>query len=294
MLKVGYIGLGLMGKSIARNILKAGFPLFVHNRSRAAVDELVAEGATAASTPAVVAAQVDVVFTNLPDTPDVEKVVLGERGIIEGSHDGLVYVDNSTIKPASARQIAEKLSVKNVFALDAPVSGGDIGARNGTLTVMVGGEASALEKVLPVFQAMGKTVTHVGGAGAGQVAKAANQIMVAAQMVAMGELLVFSKKAGVDPRKVVDAIKGGAAQCWTLDVKPPRLFDGNRNPGFKAHMQLKDLKIILETAKEYDIPVSGTVANADLFQQMIDIGMGELDNSAVVGVIEKLAGVEIP
>ena len=293
MLKVGYIGLGLMGKSIARNILKAGFPLVVHNRSRGAVDELVAEGATAASSPREVAAQVDVVFTNLPDTPDVEQVVLGGKGIIEGAHDGLVYVDNSTIKPASARMIAEKLAAKNVLALDAPVSGGDIGARNGTLTIMVGGDASALEKVMPVFQAMGKTVTHVGDPGAGQVAKAANQIMVAAQMVAMGELLVFSKKAGVDPQKVVEAIKAGAAQCWTLDVKPPRLFDGNRNPGFKAYMQLKDLKIILDTAREYDIPVSGTEENTRLFQEMIDSGMGELDNSAVVGVIENRAGVKI-
>ena len=190
--------------------------------------------------------------------------------------------------------IAEKLSAKNVFALDAPVSGGDIGAKNGTLTIMIGGDASALEKAMPVFQAMGKTITHVGEAGAGQVAKAANQIMVAAQMVAMGELLVFSKKAGVDPRKVVEAIKAGAAQCWSLDVKPPRLFDGNREPGFKAYMQLKDLGIVLDTAKEYDIPVSGAEANTSLFQQMIDAGMGELDNSAVVGVIEKLAGVEIP
>jgi len=294
MLKVGYIGLGLMGKSIARNILKAGFPTVVHNRSRAAVDELVAEGATAANSPKEVAAQVDVVFTNLPDTPDVEKVVLGENGIIEGAHAGLVYVDNSTIKPASARSIAEKLAEKNVYALDAPVSGGDIGARNATLTVMVGGEASALEKAMPVLRAMGKTITHVGDSGAGQVAKAANQIMVAAQMVAMGELLVFSKKAGVDPRKVVEAIKGGAAQCWTLDVKPPRLFAGNRNPGFKARMQLKDLKIILETAQEYNIPVPGTTENIELFQQMIDLGMGELDNSAVVGVMEQLAGVKIP
>jgi len=293
MLKVGYIGLGLMGKSIARNILKAGFPLVVHNRSRASVDELLAEGATAADSPKEVAAQVDVVFTNLPDTPDVEKVVLGENGIIEGAHAGLIYVDNSTIKPASARMMAEKLAAKDVFVLDAPVSGGDIGARNGTLTIMVGGDPSALEKVMPIFLAMGKTVTHVGDPGAGQVAKAANQIMVAAQMVAMGELLVFSKKAGVDPRKVVEAIRGGAAQCWTLDVKPPRLFDGNRSPGFKAHMQLKDLKIILDTAEEYNIPVSGTAQNTKLFQQMIDSGMGELDNSAVVGVIEELAGVRI-
>lgn len=293
MLKVGYIGLGLMGKSIARNILKGGFPLVVHNRSRAAVDELVAEGAMAADSPAEVAQQVEIVFTNLPDSPDVEKVVLGENGIIEGVHKGLIHVDNSTIKPASARMLAEKLKTKGAYSLDAPVSGGDIGARNATLTIMVGGEAVALEKAIPVFRVMGKTVTHVGDAGAGQVAKAANQIMVAAQMVAMGELLVFSKKAGVDPRKVVDAIKAGAAQCWSLDVKPPRLFEGNRSPGFKAYMQLKDMKIILDTARELNLPVPGTQENTKLFQQMIDMGMGELDNSAVVGVIESLAGVGI-
>ena len=293
MLKVGYIGLGLMGKSIARNILKAGFPVIVNNRSRPAVDELIAEGATEGKSPAEIASQVDVVFTNLPDTPDVEKVVLGKNGIMQGAHDGLIYVDNSTIKPAAARSIAAELAKKRVQALDAPVSGGEPGARNGTLTIMVGGEASALEKVTPVFQAMGKTITHVGDAGAGQVAKAANQIMVAAQMVAMGELLVFSKKAGVDPRKVVAAIKAGAAQCWTLDVKPPRLFDGNRTPGFKAYMQLKDMKIVLETAREYDIPVPSAETNTKLFQQMIELGMGELDNSAVVAVIEKLAGIGI-
>ncbi len=293
MLRVGYIGLGLMGKSIARNILKAGFPVVVHNRSRAAVDELVAEGATAANSPKEVAEQTDIVFTNLPDSPDVEKVALGENGILAGAKAGLIMVDNSTIKPASARLIADKLIEKGVFSLDAPVSGGDIGARNATLTIMVGGDAGALEKVMPVFQAMGKTITHVGEAGAGQVAKAANQIMVAAQMVAMGELLVFSKKAGVDPRKVVDAIKAGAAQCWALDIKPPRLFDGNRAPGFKSYMQLKDMNIVLDTAKEYDVPISGTEANTKLYQMMIDMGLGELDNSAVVGVIEKLAGVGI-
>ena len=293
MLRVGYIGLGLMGKSIARNILKAGFPVVVHNRSRGAVDELVAEGATAANSPKEVAEQVDIVFTNLPDSPDVEKVALGENGILSGAKAGLIMVDNSTIKPASARMIADKLKEKGVFSLDAPVSGGDIGARNATLTIMVGGDAGALEKVMPVFQAMGKTITHVGEAGAGQVAKAANQIMVAAQMVAMGELLVFSKKAGVDPRKVVDAIKAGAAQCWALDIKPPRLFDSNRNPGFKSYMQLKDMNIVLDTAKEYEVPVSGTEANTKLYQMMIDMGLGELDNSAVVGVIEKLAGVGI-
>jgi 2-hydroxy-3-oxopropionate reductase len=293
MLRVGYIGLGLMGKSIARNILKAGFPVVVHNRSRAAVDELVSEGAVAANSPKEVAAQVDIIFTNLPDSPDVEKVVLGENGIIEGARAGLIVIDNSTIKPASARMIAEKLKEKNIFSLDAPVSGGDIGARNATLTIMVGGDAEALEKAMPVLKAMGKTITLVGDAGAGQVAKAANQIMVAAQMVAMGELLVFSKKAGVDPRKVVDAIKAGAAQCWALDIKTPRLFDGNRAPGFKSYMQLKDMNIVLDTAREYDVPVSATEENTKLYQQMIEMGMGELDNSAVLGVIEKLAGIGI-
>lgn len=293
MLKVGYIGLGLMGKSIARNILKAGYPLVVHNRSRAAVDELVAEGAVAAFSPAEVAAQVDVVFTNLPDSPDVEKVAIGENGIIAGAHPGLIMIDNSTIKPATARKIAAALAAVGVDALDAPVSGGDIGARNGTLTVMVGGSAAALEKVMPVLQAMGKTITHIGEPGAGQIAKAANQIMVAAQMVAMAELLIFAQKAGADPVKVVQAIKGGAAQCWTLDVKPPRLFAGNRQPGFKAHMQAKDLNIILETAREYGIPLPSAAVDSQLFNAMLQVGMGELDNSAVLGIIEKLAGVEL-
>jgi len=293
MLKVGYIGLGAMGKSIARNILKAGFPLVVHNRSRAAVDELAAEGAEAAASPAEVAAQVDVAFTNLPDTPDVELVALGPKGILEAAHPGLIFVDNSTIKPASARMIAARLAEKGVLALDAPVSGGDIGARNATLTVMVGGPAEAVEKVMPVFMAMGKTVTHVGEAGAGQIAKAANQIMVAAQMVAMGELLIFAQKAGADPQKVLQAIQGGAAQCWTLDVKPPRLFAGNRMPGFKASMQAKDLNIILETAREYGVPLPSAAVDAQLYNAMLQNGMGGLDNSAVIGIIEELAGVKL-
>lgn len=293
MLNVGYIGLGLMGKSIARNILKAGFPLVVHNRSRAAVQELVAEGAQAAESPAEVAGKVDVVFTNLPDSPDVESVVLGPNGILEAGRPGLVFVDNSTIKPATARLLAERLAQKGVAALDAPVSGGDVGARNATLTIMVGGEESALQTVLPVFQAMGKTITHIGGPGTGQIAKACNQIMVAAQMAAMGELLIFAKKAGADPQKVVAAIKGGAAQCWTLDVKPPRLFEGNRSPGFKAYMQAKDLNIVIESAHEYDVPLPLTAETRRLFQDMLSMGMGELDNSAVIAVLERLAGVEL-
>lgn len=293
MLTVGYIGLGLMGKSMARNILKAGFPLVIYNRSRGAMEELAAEGARLADSPADVARQVDVVFTNVPDSPDVEQVVLGPRGIIEGAHAGLIYVDNSTIKPATARMLAERLAEKDVQALDAPVSGGDIGARNGTLTIMVGGPAGALETVLPVLQAMGKSITHIGDAGAGQIAKAANQIMVAAQMVAMGELLVFAQKSGADPRKVVEAIKGGAAQCWTLDVKPPRIFAGNRAPGFKAHLQAKDLNIVLETARQYGVPLPAAAVHAQLFNAMLQAGMGEMDNSAVLGILEMLANEKV-
>jgi len=290
MLKVGYIGLGLMGKSIARNILKAGFPLVVHNRSRSAVDELVADGAQTANSPSELARQVDVVFTNLPDSPDVEMVALGENGIIEGGHPGLVYVDNSTIKPVTARLIAERMAERGIESLDAPVSGGDVGAKQGTLTIMVGGSSEALEKVRPVLQAMGKTITYIGGPGTGQIAKAANQIMVAAQMVAMGELLIFSQKAGADPVKVVEAIRAGAAQCWTLDVKPPRLFAGNRQPGFKSRMQSKDMNIVQETARQYGIPLPAAALHAQLFNAMVQMGMGDLDNSAVVAVIEKLAG----
>jgi 2-hydroxy-3-oxopropionate reductase len=290
---IGYIGLGIMGKAIARNILNASFPLVVHNRSQAAVDEMVAAGAQAAASPAEVAAQVEIVFTNLPDSPDVELVALGPGGITEGAHEGLIFVDNSTIKPATARHIAASLGEKHVLCLDAPVSGGDIGARNATLAIMVGGPAKAFERVMPVFQAIGKTITHVGEAGAGQIAKAANQIMVAAQMVAMGELLVFAKKSGADPEKVVQAIRGGAAQCWALDVKPSRLFEGVRTPGFKAYMQAKDLGIVLDTAQEYGIPLPSVAVNSQLFIAMLQMGMAELDNSAVIGVLEKLAGVDL-
>lgn len=292
-MRIGYIGLGLMGKSIARNILKAGFPLTVHNRSRAAVDELVSEGATAASGPAEIASQVDILFTNLPDTPDVEKVALGAGGIIEGAKAGLIFIDNSTIKPGAARRISQALAAKGIQALDAPVSGGDIGARNATLMIMVGGPEEALERARPVLEAMGKTITHVGASGAGQIAKAANQIMVAAQMVAMAELLVFSKKAGADPQKVVAAIKGGAAQCWALDIKPPRLFAGNRAPGFKAYMQAKDMGIVLETAREYGVPLPLTSVGTQMFEAMLQMGMENLDNSGVIGVIEALAGIEL-
>ncbi len=293
MYKVGYIGLGIMGKSIARNILKAGFPLVVHNRSQAAVDELVEEGAKRASSPAEVASQVDIIFTNLPDSPDVESVALGEHSILEGGRAGLVFIDNSTIKPVVSRKIASALAAKDIQALDAPVSGGDIGARDGTLAIMVGGPEKALEIARPVLSVTGKTITHVGDSGAGQIAKAANQIMVAAQMVAMAELLVFAQKAGADPQKVINAIKSGAAQCWTLDVKPARIFAGIRTPGFKASMQAKDLNIVMETAREYGIPLPSAAVDMQLYSTMLQNGWGGMDNSAVLNVIEWMSRTKI-
>jgi len=292
-IRVGYIGLGLMGKLMARNILKAGFPLTIHNRSRQAVTELVQEGAKEAFSPREVAMASDIVFTSLPDSPDVEMVVLGKDGIIEGCRPGMIFIDNSTIKPEVSRSIANALSEKDVIALDAPVSGGDVGAKAGTLAIMVGGPKAGFEQVLPIFKAIGKTITYVGESGAGQVAKACNQIMVAAQMTAMGELLILAQKCGVDPRKVIKAIRGGAAQCWTLDVKPQRLFSGERGPGFKAYMMHKDLGIVLDTARVYGVPLPSTAVNTQLYEAMLQMGMRDLDNSAVIGVIEQMASARL-
>jgi 2-hydroxy-3-oxopropionate reductase len=291
--RVGYIGLGLMGKSIARNILKAGFSLTVHNRSREAVNELVGEGAQEAFSPREVAEVSDVVFTNLPDSPDVEQVVLGEGGLIEGFRSGMVFVDNSTIKPETARSIADTLREKGVSALDAPVSGGDVGAQEGTLAIMVGGPEEAFTQVKPIFETMGKSIIYVGESGAGQVAKACNQIMVAAQMTAMAELLILAQKSGVDPRRVIEAIRGGAAQCWSLDVKPPRLFSGDRAPGFKAYMMHKDLGIVMDTARTYGVPLPSAGLHTHLYEAMLQMGMRELDNSAIVGVFEELASIKL-
>ncbi len=293
MAKVGYIGLGIMGASMARNLMKAGHDLVVHNRSRAIVDQLVSEGATAATSPKEIAQQVDFVFTNLPDTPDVEMVALGKDGIIEGAHEGLIFIDNSTIKPETARMIADKLAAVGVAALDAPVSGGDVGAKNGTLTIMVGGPQDAFDKTSPLFGAMGKAYVLVGDSGAGQIAKVCNQIIVGAQMVALAEALITAQKSGVDPARVVEAIKGGAAQMWTLDVKPPRLFAGNRQPGFKAYMQRKDLGIVLDTAKTYGIPTPLSELVTQLYTAMLEQGNRELDNSAIISVYESLAGITL-
>ncbi len=293
MAKVGYIGLGIMGASMARNLMKAGHTLVVHNRSRAIVDRLAAEGAIPAFSPREVAEQVEFVCTNLPDSPDVEQVVLGPEGIIEGAHDGLVYIDNSTIKPETARDLAERLAERGVPALDAPVSGGDIGARDGTLTIMVGGPYDAFERALPLFEAMGRTVTWIGESGAGQIAKVANQIIVAGTMVAMAEALVLVQKAGVDPVRVVQTISRGAAQCWALDNKPPKLFRRDLSPGFKAYMQAKDLKIVMDTGRAHHVPLPLTAVAHQLYEAMVAMGNGELDNSAVITVLEALAGVQV-
>ncbi|MEM6529022.1 MAG: NAD(P)-dependent oxidoreductase [Chloroflexota bacterium] len=294
MAKVGYIGLGIMGAAMARNLMKAGHELVVHNRSQQIVQQLASEGATPATSPADVAEQVDFVFTNLPDSPDVEKVALDpETGIIAGAKSGLIFVDNSTIKPETARMIAEKFAEVGVQSLDAPVSGGDIGARDGTLTIMVGGPEDAFKKTSPLFDAMGKKYVLVGESGAGQIAKVCNQIIVGAQMTGMAEALITAQKAGVDPQRVVAVIQNGAAQMWSLDVKPPHLFAGNREPGFKAYMQHKDLGIVLDTGRTYGVPQPLTALVMQLFTAMLEQGNAEQDNSAVISVYEQMANIKL-
>ena len=293
MTRIGYIGLGTMGGAMAENLIKAGYPLTVYNRTVSKAERFIALGAQLAESPAEVARRSEVVFVNVSDTPDVLEVVLGANGAIEGAHPGMILVDHSTIKPSASREIYKRLQQVEVSALDAPVSGGDIGARNATLTIMVGGESQTLEKVMPILEAVGKKITHVGEAGAGQVAKAANQIMVAAQMVAEAELMLFAQKSGVDVAMVIEAIKSGAAQCWTLDVKPQRLLTGNRTPGFKSSLQAKDLNIVMDTARDYEAVLPGTALNTQLFNAMVTTGSGDLDNSAVIQILEGLNGEEL-
>ena len=291
--RIGYIGLGTMGGAMAENLIKAGYPLTVYNRTVTKAERFIALGAQLAESPAEVARRSEVVFVNVSDTPDVLEVVLGANGAIEGAHPGMILVDHSTIKPSASREIYKRLQEVEVSALDAPVSGGDIGARNATLTIMVGGESQTLEKVMPILEAVGKKITYVGEAGAGQVAKAANQIMVAAQMVAEAELMLFAQKSGVDVAKVIEAIKSGAAQCWTLDVKPQRLLTGNRTPGFKSSLQAKDLNIVMDTARDYEAVLPGTALNTQLFNAMVTTGSGDLDNSAVIQILEGLNSEEL-
>lgn len=293
MLKVGFIGLGVMGKPMARNLLRAGYPLVAHNRSQGPVEELSAEGAEPAPSPAEVAAQVEVVITCLPDSPDVELVALGTEGIIEGIQEGSIYVDMSTISPVTTRKVADALAEKGAQMLDAPISGGEEGAINGTLSIMVGGPTEAFEKCQPLFEAMGRKVTHVGGTGAGQVVKACNQIVVGMTLTAVAEALVLGSKAGVEPEKVVEAISGGAARCWALEQRAPWMIQHRFDPGFKAAYHYKDLGIAMDTARAFEVslPASGLVYQ--LYGAMKAMGHGDWDHSAIVALIEHLGRTDI-
>jgi 2-hydroxy-3-oxopropionate reductase len=281
-----------MGKPMARNLMRAGYPLTVHNRSRNAIDELAVEGATPVDTPKAVAQQTEVVITCLPDSPDVEQVVLGPDGIIEGGHPGLTVIDMSTIAPAAAQRIADELARQDIRWLDAPVSGGDVGAQQGTLSIMVGGDEAVFQDCLDLFRAIGENIVYVGGNGTGQVAKVCNQIVAAGTIAAMSEALVLAAKAGADVARVVEAIRGGAARCWALEMRAPRILRRELGPGFKAYMQYKDLNIVLDAGKTYRValPVTGTVR--ELYTAMMAAGRGELDTSAVVTVLEDLARIQ--
>ena len=278
---IGFIGLGIMGKPMARNLMKAGYKLVVHNRSRGPVDELAKEGAKAATSPKDVAAQSDVVITILPDSPDVESVVLGNDGIANGIKSGAIYIDMSTIKPAVARRVAEAVQKKGARALDAPVSGGEKGATEGTLSIMVGGEQRDFDEVLPIFQAMGKNIVLVGPNGAGQIAKAANQLVVGVTIEAVAEALALAEAAGVDPAKVRSVLLGGFAQSRILDLHGQRMLDGNFQPGFKARLHQKDMRIVTDTAKESGIDAPAAQLALDRFNKLVDSGGGEKDHSAL-------------
>ncbi|NJP10144.1 MAG: 2-hydroxy-3-oxopropionate reductase [Leptolyngbyaceae cyanobacterium RU_5_1] len=291
MQRIGFIGLGIMGKPMARNLLKAGYPVVVHNRSRATTEELTAEGAGVAETPGAIAQQSDVVITCLPDSPDVESVVLGNEGVLAGAQSGMIYIDASTIAPTTAQKVYTALKLKGVDALDAPVSGGDIGAQQGTLSIMVGGDEAAFQRALPILQAIGKNIIHVGEAGAGQVTKACNQIVVSLTIQAVAEALTFAKKSGVDPAKVRAALLGGFAHSRILEVHGQRMLDGNFQPGFKLNLHRKDMNIVLQTGKELHLPLFGSAQITELMDALLAQGKGELDNSALITLYEMLAGV---
>lgn len=290
---VGFIGLGIMGKPMALNVLKAGFPLVVHNRSRGPVEELVAAGAEDGSSPKGVAQRAEIILMCLPNSPDVQLVVEGPDGVFEGISPGKVIVDMSTISPVVARDLAAKAEKLGADMLDAPVSGGDIGARQGTLSIMVGGKREVFEQVLPVFQAMGKNIVYIGEAGAGQVTKACNQIVVALTIEAISEALVLAAKAGVDPAKVREALLGGFAQSRILDVHGQRLLDRNFQPGFKTRLHYKDLKIALETGRTYGVPLPVTGLVHEFYGALMATDKAELDHSALATLIEQMAGTEV-
>ncbi|MDQ7827844.1 MAG: 2-hydroxy-3-oxopropionate reductase [Armatimonadota bacterium] len=288
---VGFIGLGIMGRPMARNLLRAGFRLVVHNRSRGPVEELVTQGALDGRSACGVAEAAEVVITMLPDTPDVRAVVLGPDGVLEGLRRGAIYVDMSTISPVATRELAEAVRAQGAVMLDAPVSGGEKGAIEGTLSIMVGGPEEAFREVLPVFQAMGKNIVRIGEVGAGQVAKACNQIVVAVTIQAVSEALTLARKAGVDPGRVREALLGGFAQSRILDLHGQRILERNFQPGFRARLHHKDLGIALETGKATGTPLWATALVHEIFGALRTRGMGDLDHSAVARLVEELAGL---
>ncbi len=288
---VGFIGLGIMGRPMAKNLLKAGYPLVVHSRSQGPVEELVGAGAKAAGSPKDVASQAEVLITMLPNSPEVELVALGKSGIIEGARPGLLLIDMSTISPLVSQKVAKALEAKGVRMLDAPVSGGEKGAIDGALSIMVGGEKSDFDAALPVFRALGKTITHLGPLGAGGFTKLANQIIVAVNLTALGEALTLARKAGLDRSLTLKALGGGLAGSKCLEQKTPNYLSGTYNPGFKIDLHFKDLGLIMESSRALGVPLPCTAVVQELFNALRVKGRGGLDHSGVITLLEELAGV---
>jgi len=289
--RIGFIGLGIMGRPMARNLLKAG--LTVWNRSRPGIDELVSEGAAAGAGPADVARRSGIVITMVGDSPDVEEVALGPNGIVEGAHDGLVHIDMSTISPDVTRRIAAGLAEAGIEMLDAPVSGGQQGAIDGTLSIMAGGKAETLGRCRPVLAAMGGKIVHCGPAGAGQTVKLCNQIAVAVTNLGVCEALVFAARSGIDPRVMIEAVSAGAGNSWQLQNLAPRIVERDFRPGFKVAHQRKDLRLALGAAAAMAAPLPGTGLVAELFSELVADGLGEEGTQALVKALEGAADVEV-
>jgi 2-hydroxy-3-oxopropionate reductase len=289
-MKAGFVGLGLMGRPMALNLLKAGHAVRVWARREAAMQPLLEAGAVRCTSAADVARDASVVVICVADAPDVAQVALGPAGVAEGAQPGLVFADMSTIAPAAARDIAAQLAARGVQMLDAPVSGGEVGAIAGTLTIMVGGSATAFETARPLFEAMGKSVTHVGECGAGQVAKACNQILTGGGVAAVAEALNFAKKSGVDPARVREALLGGFAYSRILENHGQRMLERNFKPGFKAWMHQKDMRIVLEEAHRLGLALPSAAATAQMFNAMVGSGLGEEDSIAMLKLLEAMSG----
>jgi len=292
-MNIGFVGLGLMGRPMVLNLLKAGFHVNVWARRDASLAPVVEAGAKALGSIAEVAAASEVVISCVADAPDVAQVALGEKGVAEGAGEGLVFVDMSTIAPAAARDIAAQLKARGVRMLDAPVSGGEVGAIAGTLTVMVGGEQAAFDKALPALQAMGKTINLVGDSGAGQVAKACNQILTGVGVAAVAEALNFAQKSGVDPARVREALLGGFAYSRILENHGQRMLDRNFKPGFKAWMHQKDMRIVMEEAHRLGLALPSSAVTAQMFNALVGSGMGEDDSIAMLKLLETMSGGEV-